>query len=318
MNRMLPGTRALRTFAAAARHLNFTRAAEELGLTPAAVSHQIKELEDQLDLVLFARGGRHLQLTPAGMVMFEAAQAALQSLQQALARARGMARGASQLRLSLSARFATNWLLPRLPSFQAAHPQLTLSFDISDELRDFDSDDIDLAIRFGTGRVADACADRLFDTVIVPVCSPRLLTASATSLQPRDLSAHTLYYVDWKTDGMVWPNWRMWMAAAGVEDFDDSRCVGFPDSSHVVQAVIDGDGIGLADLEMIGSDLAQGRLVRLFDIGVPAAADYAYHLVYPLRSRDDPRIVAFRDWLLKQAALVSRLPFHRFPKNPSR
>lgn len=303
MNRLLPGTRALRTFEAAARHLNFTRAAEEVGLTPAAVSHQIKELEDQLDLVLFARGGRNLQLTPAGMVLFEAAASALQSLQRAVGRARGMARGATQLRISLSARFATNWLLPRLPQFQAAHPELELSFDISDALRDFDGDDIDLAIRFGTSRVADACADRLFDTVIAPVCSPRLLADGARLEQPSDLLRHTLYYVDWKTDGMVWPNWRMWMAAAGIEGFDDRHCVGFADSSHVVQAVIDGGGIGLADLDMIANDLAQGRLQRLFDTVVPVAPDYAYHLVYPQRSRDDPRIRAFRSWLLEQAGV---------------
>lgn len=303
MNRMLPGTRALRTYEAAARHLNFTRAAEELGLTPAAVSHQIKELEDQLDLVLFARDGRHLQLTPAGMLLFEAAASALESLQRAVGRARGMARGATQLRISLSARFATNWLLPRLPQFQAAHPELELSFDISDALRDFDGDDIDLAIRFGTGRVAHACADRLFDTVIAPVCSPRLLADGARLEQPSDLLRHTLYYVDWKTDGMVWPNWRMWMAAAGIADFDDRRCVGFADSSHVVQAVIDGGGIGLADLDMIANDLAQGRLQRLFDTVVPVAPDYAYHLVYPQRSREDPRILAFRSWLLEQAGV---------------
>ncbi|WP_200943990.1 transcriptional regulator GcvA [Lysobacter sp. Root604] len=301
---MFPGTRALRTFEAAARHLNFTRAAEEVGLTPAAVSHQIKELEDQLDLVLFARGGRNLQLTPAGMTLFEAAASALESLQRAVGRARGMARGATQLRISLSARFATNWLLPRLPQLQAAHPELELSFDISDALRDFDGDDIDLAIRFGTGRVADACADRLFDTVIAPVCSPRLIADGAKLEHPSDLLRHTLYYVDWKTDGMVWPNWRMWMAAAGIENFDDRRCVGFSDSSHVVQAVIDGGGIGLADLDMIANDLAQGRLQRLFDTVVPVAPEYAYHLVYPQRSRDDPRIRAFRSWLLEQAGVA--------------
>lgn len=303
MNRMFPGTRALRTFEAAARHLNFTRAAGEVGLTPAAVSHQIKELEDRLDLVLFARGGRNLQLTPAGITLFEAAASALESLQGAVARARRMARGATQLRISLSARFATNWLLPRLPQLQAAHPELELSFDISDTLRDFDADDIDLAIRFGTGRVANACADRLFDTVIAPVCSPRLIADGAKLEHPSDLLRHTLYYVDWKTDGMVWPNWRMWMAAAGIEDFDDRRCVGFSDSSHVVQAVIDGGGIDLADLDMIANDLAQGRLQRLFDTAVPVAPDYAYHLVYPQRSREDPRIRAFRSWLLEQAGV---------------
>ncbi|MES2250038.1 MAG: LysR substrate-binding domain-containing protein [Pseudomonadota bacterium] len=300
--RLLPGTRALRTFEAAGRHLNFTRAAEEVGLTPAAVSHQIKEIEDQLGVVLFTRTSRSIRLTPAGAVWFEATADALDTLRRAAGRARHMARGAATLRVSTSARFATNWLLPRLPQFRAANPGLELGFDISDALRDFDADDIDVAIRFGTGKDPGTRAQRLFDTVIVPVCSPRLLASGPPLATPRDLLQHTLCYVDWKTDGMVWPNWPMWMAAAGVEGFDDSRCIGFADSSDVVRAVTESGMVGLADLDMIGADLAQGRLVRLFDIGVPMAAGYAYHLVYPEGSAQDPRILAFQDWLLGQAS----------------
>ena len=305
MSRSLPGTRALRTFEAAARHLNFTRAADEVGLTPAAVSYQVRDIEEQLGLVLFVRTSRSIRLTPAGALLFEAAADALDALQRAVSRARRIARGAVELRVSTSARFATNWLLPKLPQWRAAHPRLALSFDIADALRDFDVDGIDVAIRFGTGRYDRACADRLFGTTVVAVCGARLVASGATFAHPRDLAAHTLCYVDWKTDGMVWPNWRTWMAAAGVDDFDDSRCVGFPDSSYVVQAVLDGDAIGLADLELIGGDLARGSLVRLFDVGVPVAADFAYHLVYPERSRDDPRVLALRDWLLGEVARAS-------------
>jgi LysR family glycine cleavage system transcriptional activator len=298
---MLPGTRALRTLEAAGRHLNFTRAANELGLTPAAVSYQIKEFEDQLGMLLFTRTSRSTQLTPAGAVLCEAAADALDGLQRAASRARRLARGTAHLRVSLSARFATNWLLPRLPEFRAAHPGLELTFDISDQIRSFDADDVDVAIRFGTGNDTHACSERLFDTLVVPVCSPRLLETGPRLEEPRDLLQHTLCYVDWKTDGMVWPNWCMWMTAAGIEDFDDSRCIGFSDSSYVVQAVLDGAAVGLADLDMIGKDLAQGRLVRLFDIGVRVAPDYAYHLVYPEGSRKDPRVLAFRAWMLQQA-----------------
>lgn len=302
MNRMLPGTRALRTFEAAARHLNFTRAADEVGLTPAAVSYQIKEIEDQLGVVLFTRTSRSIQLTPAGAVLFEATADALESLHRAAGRARKLTRNAAHLRVSLSARFATNWLLPRLPQFRAANPGLELTFDITDTLRDFEADDIDIAIRFGTGSYEGARADRLFDTLIVPVCSPRLIETGPPLDEPRDLLHHTLCYVDWKTDTMTWPNWRMWMAAAGVDDnFDDSRCVGFADSSFVVQAVVESGAVGLADLDMIAGDLAQGRLVRLFDVGVRMAAPYAYYLVYPQGSEEDARVVAFRDWLLGEA-----------------
>lgn len=301
MSRMLPGTRALRTFEAAGRHLNFTRAAAEVGLTPAAVSHQIREIEDQLGIVLFTRTSRSIRLTPSGALLLEAVAEALDTLQRGIIRARRMARNPAHLRISTSARFATNWLLPRLPRFRADNPTLELTFDIADEIRDFDLDDIDVAIRFGTGNYERARSDRLFDTVIAPVCSPKLIESGARLEEPRDLLHFTLFHVDWKTDGMVWPNWPMWMAAAGVDDFDDTRCVGFPDSSHVVQAVIEGGGVGLADLNMIANDLADGRLVRVLDIGISVAPEYAYHLVYPESSSDDPRILTFREWMLTEA-----------------
>jgi LysR family glycine cleavage system transcriptional activator len=301
MNRMLPGTRALRTFEAAARLLNFTRAADEVGLTPAAVSYQVKEIEDQLGVVLFTRTSRTVQLTPAGAVLFEATADALDTLHRAAGRARRMTRSAAHLRVSLSARFATNWLLPRLAQFRAANPGLELTFDISDEIRSFDMDDIDVAIRFGTGAGANTRADKLFDTVIVPVCTPKLLETGPRLKEPRDLLNHTLCYVDWKAGDMVWPDWRMWMAAAGIDDFDDSRCVAFSDTGFVVQAVVESGAVGLADLEMIATDLAQGRLVRLFDVGVSVAQPYAYHLVYPEVSSEDPRVLAFREWMLAEA-----------------
>jgi len=306
MNRLLPGTRALRTFEAAARHLNFTRAADEVGLTPAAVSYQIKEIEDQLDVVLFTRSSRSIQLTPAGAILFEAAADALQTLQRAAAKARRVSRGSEHLRLSVGARFATNWLLPRLPQFRAAHPGLELTFDISDEVRDFDADDVDVAIRFGAGKYDGAIAHRLFHTEVVPVCSPALLRAGPPLKIPRDLFAHTLCYVDCKPGGVVWPNWPMWMAAAGIDGFDDSRSVAFTESSHVVQAVIDGGAVGLVEWELVDRDVQAGRLVRLFDVGVRVAPEYAYYLVHPAGAAADSRVQAFRDWMLSamgQAAL---------------
>ncbi len=298
MSQILPGTRALRTFEAAGRHLNFTRAANELGLTPAAVSYQIKEIEDQLGMALFTRTSRSTQLTPAGSLLLEATIDALDTLRRAVARARRIAQGAAHLRVSLGGRFATNWLLPRLSQFRAAHPTLELTFDIADQIRDFDVDDVDIAIRFGAGNYEHTRSERLFDAVVVPICSPKLLQASPKLKKPRDLFRHMLCYVDCKVDGMVWPNWPMWMAAAGIDGFDDSRCVAFSDSSHVVQAVIDGTAIGLVELSMIAGDLAQGRVMRLFDIGVSVAPEYAYHLVYPESSSQDPRVLAFREWML--------------------
>jgi len=297
MDRLLPGTRALRTFDAAARHLNFTRAAAELALTPAAVSYQIKEIEDQLGLVLFTRTSRSIALTPAGAMFFDATSDALASLHRAVSRARRLVRGTAQLRVSLGARFATNWLMPRLPSFQAANPGLDLSLDITDALRDFDTDDIDVAIRFGAGDYPRTRSERLFDSDVVPVCSPALLAAGAPITTPADLLAHTLCHVDCKVDGMTWPNWTTWMAAAGIPDFDDHRCMAFTDSSHVVQAVIEAGAVGLVELPMVARELAQGRLLRLFDVSVGMGPGYAYHLVYRENTGNDPRILAFRRWM---------------------
>lgn len=301
MKRILPGTRALRTFEAAGRHLNFTRAAEEVGLTPAAVSYQIKEIEDQLGLMLFARTSRSIQLTPAGSIVFEAVGEALEGLQRAVIRAGRSQRGSTQLCLSLGTRFATNWFLPRLPRFQAAHPGLTLRLDISDAMRDFAIDDVDMAIRFGDGQEEGLRSLRLFDTILVAVCSPKLLEAGPGFREPAELMGHTLCHRNWRRGDLVWPDWRMWMAAAGVENFDDSNCLAFADTSHVVQAVLDSGAIGLADLALIGNDLAEGRLVRLFDIGVGMPAGQTYHLVYPASREQDPGIVAFRDWMLAEA-----------------
>ena len=174
----------------------------------------------------------------------------------------------------MGARFATNWLLPRLPRFRAAHPQWELSFDISDELRDFDAHDLDAAIRYGAGRYPGVVTHRLFSTVVVPVCSPRLLEAGPAPRQPRDLAAHTLCYVDCRPGGVVWPNWALWMAAAGVPDFDDSGCVAFTESSHVAQAVMDGGAVGLVERELVARELAEGRLIQLFDVGVAALRDW--------------------------------------------
>ncbi|PJO35899.1 transcriptional regulator, partial [Delftia acidovorans] len=204
---------------------------------------------------------------------------------------------------ALGARFATQWLLPRLPRFRAAHPQIELSFDICDEVRDFDADDIDAAIRFGTGRDPHTLAVRLFDARVIPVCSPSLLQSGPPLARPVDLLAHTLCHVDCRVDGQVWPNWPMWMAAAGVEGLDAGRCIAFTDSSHVVQAVLDGGAVGLVEQDLVAEDLARGRLVRLFDIAVGLGPAYAYHLLYPRRSQGQPAIEALRAWVLQEAGL---------------
>lgn len=300
--RFVPGTRALRTLEAAGRHLNFTRAADELGLTPAAVSHQIKEIEDQLGVVLFTRTSRSIRLTEAGAALCDASADAIELLNRAVSRARKLTRGTAQLKVTLDAQFAGKWLMRRVDGFRKLHPDIELRFDISYDVRDFDLDDVDVGIRFGMGKYPGLAADRLFDNMIIPVCSPKLLASGPPLRVPRDLFHHTLVHIEWSQQGVTWPNWRMWMAAAGVDDFDDSRSIVFTNSSDAVQAAIDGSAVALADFAMVANDLSEGRLVRPFDLGIRVSREFAYFLVYPKATADDPRIVAFREWLLEEAA----------------
>lgn len=302
MSKLLPGTRALRTFEAAARHLNFTRAADELGLTPAAVSHQIKEIEDQLDLVLFTRTSRTIRLTEAGSLLHDASIDALDLLNRAVSRARKMTRGESLLKVTLDAQFATKWLMRRVDDFRQQKPGIELRFDITYDVRDFERDDVDIGIRFGTGKYPGLAAHRLFENIIIPVCSPALLASGPPLKEPRDLFNHTLAHIEWSRQGVTWPNWSMWMHAAGVDDFDDSRTLVFGSSTDATQAALDGNAVALADFAMVANDLSQGRLVRPFELGIKVAPEFAYFLVYPEASKDDARIIAFREWLLDEVA----------------
>ncbi|AZO04058.1 MULTISPECIES: transcriptional regulator GcvA [unclassified Mesorhizobium] len=302
MSRLLPGTRALRTFDAAARHLNFTRAADELGLTPAAVSHQIKEIEDQLDLVLFTRTSRSIRLTEAGSLLHDASIDALDLLNRAVSRARKMTRGTALLKVTLDAQFATKWLMRRIDDFRQQKPGIELRFDITYDVRDFERDDVDIGIRFGTGKYPGLVAHRLFENIIIPVCSPALLASGPPLNEPRDLFNHTLAHIEWSRQGVTWPNWSMWMQAAGVDDFDDSRTLVFGSSTDATQAALDGNAVALADFAMVANDLSQGRLVRPFELGIKVAPEFAYFLVYPETAKDDARVTAFREWLLDEAA----------------
>ncbi|PBC10603.1 transcriptional regulator GcvA [Mesorhizobium sp. WSM3859] len=302
MSKLLPGTRALRTFEAAARHLNFTRAADELGLTPAAVSHQIKEIEDQLDLVLFTRTSRTIRLTEAGGVLHDASIDALDLLSRAVSRARKMTRGTALLKVTLDAQFATKWLMRRVDDFRRQKPGIELRFDITYDVRDFERDDVDIGIRFGAGKYPGLVAHRLFENIIIPVCSPALLVSGPPLREPRDLFNHTLAHIEWSRQGVTWPNWSIWMHAAGVDDFDDSRTLVFGSSTDATQAALDGNAVALADFAMVANDLSQGRLVRPFELGIKVAPEFAYFLVYPEASKDDARIIAFREWLLDEVA----------------
>ncbi|ANM11001.1 glycine-cleavage system transcriptional activator GcvA 3 [Rhizobium sp. N541] len=293
--------RALKTLDAAGRHLNFSRAADELGVTPAAVSYQIKEIEDQLGLSLFTRTNRSIRMTEAGAVLCNASAEALELMRRAVTQARRRIPASGQLTVSVDPDFAAKWLMQRLKSFRNLWPDVDVRFDVSTEVRDFGLDDIDVAIRSGAESYPELCAHRLFDDVVVPVCSPHLLSSETPLREPADLLNHTLVHIEWAPRGVAWPNWQMWMAAAGVGDFDGSRTVALKTSAEMLQAAINGDAIALVDLTSVANDLSQNRLVRLFDLSIRIAPQFAYFLVYPQESASDPGVVAFRDWVLDEA-----------------
>jgi LysR family glycine cleavage system transcriptional activator len=296
----IPGTRALRTFEVAGRHLNFTRAAAELGLTPAAVSHQIKEFEDRLGVALFQRTSRSMRLTQPGEILHAATMEALDGLARAAARARKSS--ATQLKVTAPASIAAKWLVPRIDEFMELWPDIDVRMDVSPNVRDFARDDIDVAIRWGKGDYPGMRADRLFDDTISPVCSPKLLDANRPLKEPRDLMNYRLIHVSWSGQGVTWPDWRMWMLAAGIKDFDEGPGLHFADSAPAIQAAIDGQGVVLGDSSLVADDLASGRLVQPFELSIKGPPQFAYYVVSPAETAGDPLVRAFREWVLEEAA----------------
>jgi LysR family glycine cleavage system transcriptional activator len=299
MARHLPGLGALKSFEAAARLLSFTRAADELGVTPAAVSYRMRELEDQLAIKLFQRTSRVVELTEAGRVLLTGVGEALDGIGRTVARLRSTENRA-QLTATTSPSFASKWLVPRLHRFLERYPDADVRIDVSDRLVDIANEEVDMGVRFGKGQYPGLRADRLFDEIIFPVCSPKLLTGRRPLKQPRDLRHHTLIHVEWQAQWATWPEWRMWLLAAGLRDLDPQRGLHFTQTALALQAAIDGQGVALSESTLVADDLASGRLVRPFEMSIKGPAEFGYYaLTSPNESR--PLVKAFRDWIVAEA-----------------
>ncbi len=298
-----PGLRSLRAFDAAARHLSFTRAADDMGVTPAAISNQIKELEDQLGVQLFQRTSRTMRLTREGDILAAAAHESIEVLSRALHRLRRL-ENRNQIRVSSTPSVAAKWLVPRLDNFLEAFPGADVRIDVSNALVDFDRDDVDVAIRFGGGKYPGLRSDLLFNDTLSPVCSPSIITKEKPLREPKDLFRHTLIHLEWQAQGSPWPNWRMWMQAAGIKDFDEKRGLHFGQTSLTIQAAIDGQGVALGDSNLVADDLAAGRLVKPFDLSLKAPDSFSYFVITRSDTKDAPMVNAFRDWCLAEAKLT--------------
>ena len=301
MARNLPPLNSLRAFEAAARHLSFTRAAEELHVTPAAVSHQIKALEEQLGVALFRRLTRALRLTEAGQAALPAMRDGFDKLAEGVARARAH-ESSGAVTVSVGPSFAAKWLVPRLDRFREAHPDIEVRIDATDKVVDFELDNVDLAIRYGRGNYPGLRVERLLSEEIFPVCSPELLDGPNPLHQPEDLRHHTLLHLDWDMESVMAPSWRMWLLAAGVDNVDFMRGPVFSMESLALQAAIEGQGVALVSSVLAEHDLEAGRLVMPFDVSVCDPLDFQYYLVTPKRTAELPKVVAFGTWLLDQAA----------------
>lgn len=290
--RRFPSIGALHAFESSARLANLTRAAEELNLTQGAVSHRIRELESALDAALFVRKARGLELTEAGAAYLPYAREALERLRagrEAIAR-RG--RG-STLTVSLSANFAAKWLVPRIGAFAAAHPEIDLRISAAARHIDFAVDDIDLAIRHGTGDWPHLHVTRLCSEEILPVAAPRLVSAPLSGVG--GLLDHTLLH---DKDRAAW---RRWLTAVGIDPGsleESERGPVFSDTHLAIDAAVAGQGIALARSALVALDLAAGRLVRPIDDALPAP--FSYWIVCPKPDAERPSIAAFRAWLMEQ------------------
>lgn len=291
----LPPLNAIRSFEAAARHLSFSKAAEELFVTPAAVSHQVKALEDWLGVPLFRRLNRAVILTAAGQSYLLGVRKGLETIGAAT---ENLMRHdtAGTLHVDTLPSFAARWLLPRLSQFREAHPDIDVRLSASEKLADFNRDDVDVVIRYGHGNYPGLRVEKLLtEEVMFPVCSPALLTGRYPLRVPADLKYHTLLHDDMRID------WQTWLTLAGVTDVDPKKGPSFNDSSMLLTAAIEGQGVALGRSTLAADDLLAGRLVQPFDVR-PIQADQSYYLVCPETTAERPRIKAFRDWIMMEAS----------------
>jgi len=287
---------ALRALEAVARTGSLTKAAEGLHLTHGAISHQLKGLEEDLGVRLTERAGRGIRLTDEGARFATRVRVALSELAEAVREVTEHS-NPRQFRVSVMPSFAARWLLPRIGRFFAAHPDIDLDVRATSLLVDFRRDDAEAGIRYGGGSYVGVVSEHLMDDVYFPVCSRKI--DGGLPKRPADLSRYLLL----RSDAQVW---QTWFLAAGLDWPEPTRGPIFNDDSHLMQAAIEGQGIALARSSLIGNDIVNGVLVRLFDIDVPSP--WRYYLVYPPSLSQSPKLAIFRQWLRDEIERDARMP----------
>ena len=287
----------LRALEAAARHLSFSKAAEELGVTPAAISNQIKALETQYSVQLFHRMTRAVELTEAGQAVWPLLRQGFDKLSSAANRLQTLT-GRGSLTVSVLPFFAAKWLVPRLDRFYQAYPDIDVRIDATMRMVDLTRDNVDICVRLGQGAYPGLHVVKLMDEQAFPVCSPGLLEEGAPLATPSDLSQHTLLHVE--SEDFSFPGWDTWLNAAGVKGGDATRGPRFNQLGLQVQASIEGLGVALASKVLVRDDLFAGRLLRPFDLEIET--NLAYYVLCRNEAAPLPLVVAFCDWIVAEAA----------------
>jgi len=294
----LPPLDALRAFEAAARHLSFTRAAEELFVTQSAVSKQVIALESALATRLFERKTRALVLTAAGERLLRATTIAFAELRVATAELRGG--DEPTVTLATTQAFASFWLIPRLAGFRRTHPGIDIRISADTRLVDLERGRFDAAVRYLQDRNAPATALRLFGDTVLPVASPALLKSAGPLAKPADLASHVLLVYEDAEQRRPWLSWPAWLEMAGVAGLRPAGSVGFNQYEAAIRAAVDGQGVALATLALVADLLAAGRLVA--PLPQRFANPRSYYLLLAEHSAATPAVAAFRGWIEMQAA----------------
>ncbi len=301
--RSLPPINALHTFEVAARHLSFQQAAEELDVTPTAVSHQIKVLEDRLGVSLFRRRPRPLALTEAGQLLYPVVSKSLDTIAAAIARLTRVTESTT-LTVSVTTVFAAKWLVPRLSEFQRTYPKIDIRLQTSNDVVDLHRQTVDLAIRYGKGNYPGLTVRQLISDVFMPVCSPRLLNNRHPIQTPEDLEHYPLLHFEWIHFGADAPSWRNWFRVTGLNTIDSNRGLKFNEESLVIQAAISGQGFALCSKVHVADDVALGILVQPLDVSLDG---FTYSAVYLENHPKETLILKFLDWLVEAASSFSQL-----------
>ena len=301
MSRRLPPLNALRAFESAARLGSFVRAADELLVTPTAISHQIKGLEDTLGVELFVRLPRGLRLSDAGTRYLPDLIKGFDALARAGER---LSDGGlvGLLHINTLASFAHCWLVPRIVNFQRRYPDLDVRVSTSVRHVDFVDDDVDVSVRYGKGSYPSLRSIKIMEEEVCPVAAPMLVDGDPPLREWADLAKHRLLHDYLTDDSEPWVNWGVWLRRAGMDEkIDSSRGMAFDNSASLVEAAVRGHGVALGRSALVAEHVREGRLVPLF--GVRHPADYAYFAVAPEATADQPKVQAFVAWLKEEAAL---------------